>query len=149
MFTSKPLFGEIIALTEPELILSNCKSTSDSAGILNNPLPSPSYLDAVIGTFTSNLFGSIIATPLPELIFTNCKSSSASNGILNNPPPSPINKDADILPLMFTEPVNSEPLCGENTTNPKSGETDAVTEPDAILGAAAACTLVNCEPSPI
>ena len=78
----------------------------------------------------------------------NSRPSMDSGGILNSPPPSPINKDADILPLILTEPVNSEPLCGDNTTNPKLGDTDAVTEPDAILGAAAACTFCSWEPSP-
>ena len=33
---------------------------------------------------------------------------------------------------MFTEPVNSEPLSEDLTTNPKFGETDAVTLPLAI-----------------
>ena len=51
--------------------------------------------------------------------------------MLNNPLPSPLNKDADTEPLTSIEPVNSEPLSGEITTNPKSGLTDAVTEPDA------------------
>ena len=116
--------------------------------MLNNPLPSPSNRDAVIGTFTFNFNGSIIATPEPELIFTNCKSSSASNGILNNPLPSPLNKDADMEPLISTEPVNSEPLFADSTLNPKLGETDAVTEPDEILGDAAAVTFVIYVPSP-
>ena len=102
--------------------------------MLNNPLPSPSYRDAVIGTLTNNLSGSTFAKPEPELINTNSKSSSASNGILNNPPPSPTNNDADIEPLMSTEPVNSEPLSADVTTKPKSGRTDAVTEPLAING---------------
>ena len=78
--------------------------------MLNNPLPSPSNRDAVIGTLTNNFSGSTCANPEPELINDNCKSSSASNGILNNPPPSPTNRDADIEPLISTEPVNSEPL---------------------------------------
>ena len=55
------------------MILSNFKSCNASGGILNNPLPSPSYLAAVIGTFTFNLVGSMIATPEPELIFGNSK----------------------------------------------------------------------------
>ena len=33
------------------------------------------------------------------------------------------------LPLTSTEPVNSEPLLADTTTNPKSGVTDAVTLP--------------------
>ena len=42
VFTSNPLFGEITASAEPDLILSNCKSSNAFAGILNKPLPSPS-----------------------------------------------------------------------------------------------------------
>ena len=74
--------------------------------MLNNPLPSPSNRDAVIGTFTSNLFGSIIAIPEPELILANSKFSIASGGILNSPPPSPMNSDAVIEPLIATDDVN-------------------------------------------
>ena len=51
--------------------------------------------------------------------------------MLNNPLPSPLNMDADTEPVTLSEPVNVEPLSGEITTNPKSGDTDAVTEPDA------------------
>ena len=50
---------------------------------------------------------------------------------------------------MLTEPVNCEPLMGEVTTKVLPLDTDAVAEPLAIKGAAAACTFVNCEPSPI
>ena len=64
--TSNPLLGEITASTEPETILSNLRSCNANAGILNNPLPSPSYLAAVIGVFTSNLSGSCIALPEPD-----------------------------------------------------------------------------------
>ena len=51
--------------------------------------------------------------------------------MLNNPLPSPLNIDADTEPVTLIEPVNCEPLSGDITTNPKSGDTDAVTEPDA------------------
>ena len=141
------MFGEITASTDPDIILSNCKSSNASAGILNNPLPSPSYLAAVIGTFTSNLVGSIIATPEPELILANSKFSIASGGMLNNPPPSPINKDAVNEPVIDTEPVNCEPLLAF-TINLSPLATDAVAEPLAINGAAAACTFVKNLPSP-
>ena len=60
------MFGEITASTEPDLILSNCKSSNAFAGMLNKPLPSPSYLAAVIGVFTSNFNGSIIALAEPD-----------------------------------------------------------------------------------
>ena len=111
VFISNPLSGDMIALTEPDVILSNSKSTSDSAGMLNRPEPSPSYLDAVIGTFTNNLSGSITATPEPELILSSSRFSNASSGMLNRPPPSPWNKDAVIEPVIETEPVNCEPIC--------------------------------------
>ena len=139
-FTCNPLLGDISAVAEPETILSNSKSSRASAGILNNPLPSPSYLDAVIGTLTNNLLGSITANAEPEFILSNSRFSNASNGILNNPPPSPWKRDAVIEPLTDTEPVNSEPICepvAEVITLKSSPfSTDAVTEPDAILGAA-------------
>ena len=35
-------------------------------------------------------------------------------------------------PVTNKEPVNCEPLSAEITLNPKSGDTDAVTEPDLI-----------------
>ena len=41
VFTTKPKLGEITASTDPDLILSNCKSSNAFAGILNNPPPSP------------------------------------------------------------------------------------------------------------
>jgi hypothetical protein len=67
---------------------------------LNNPAPSPSYLAAVIGTFTSNLVGSIIALAEPDCILSNCKSLSADAGISNNPAPLPSYRDDVIEPLM-------------------------------------------------
>ena len=103
---SNPLFSDITASTEPDCILSILRSSNASGGMLNNPLPSPSYLAAVIGTFTSNLVGSIIAKPEPELILDNSKFSIASGGMLNNPPPSPMNSDAVIEPLIATDDVN-------------------------------------------
>jgi hypothetical protein len=45
-FTTNPVFGEIIAVAEPDLILSI--SPIDVADILNNPLPSPLNKDAVM-----------------------------------------------------------------------------------------------------
>ena len=55
---SNPLLGDITASTEPDIILSNLRSCNAFAGMLNNPLPSPSNLDAVIGTLTNNFSGS-------------------------------------------------------------------------------------------
>ena len=51
-------------------------------------------------------------------------------------------------PLTTTLPLNVEPLTIEVTKNPLSGDTDAVTEPDAIFGDAAAITFDKLEPSP-
>ena len=67
-------------------------------------------------------------------------------GKLNNPAPSPTNNDADMLPLIVTLPVNSEPLSADSTLNPKSGDTDAVTLPLANLVAFG--KLNNPAPSP-
>ena len=58
--------------------------------------------------------------------------------MLNNALPSPLNRDADIEPLMLTEPVNCEPLAADITLNLCPSATDAVAEPLAIKGAAAA-----------
>ena len=103
---SNPRASDITAIAEPETSLSNSRSVSASAGILNNPLPSPSNRDAVTGTLTFNFSGSIIATPEPELILKSSRSIIDSGGMLNNPPPSPINNDAVIEPLTEMEPVN-------------------------------------------
>ena len=85
--------------------------------------------------FTSNpLIGSTDAVTEP-LAILNASSESADCGILNKPLPSPLYWDADIEPLISTEPVNCEPLSIEVTTNPSSGVTDAVTLPLAILNA--------------
>jgi hypothetical protein len=42
VFTTSPKLGDITACADPDLILSNCKSSNAFAGILNKPLPSPS-----------------------------------------------------------------------------------------------------------
>ena len=65
VFTLNPLFGDIIASNEPEFILLNSKSSKDSAGILNNPLPSPTNRDADTGTLTNRLL-LIIAVDEPD-----------------------------------------------------------------------------------
>ena len=78
--------------------------------------------------------GDTEAVTLPLAILFN-SSDNAENGILNKPLPSPLNNDADKLPLISTEPVNSEPLAADCTTNPLFNDTDAVTEPVAILTA--------------
>ena len=56
-------------------------------------------------------------------------------------------------PVISTEPVNSEPCSSEITLNPSTGDTDAVTEPDAILDASSVKAergiLNNPAPSPL
>ena len=74
------------------------------------------------------MFGEIDAVAEPLAINVDVNA-----GILNNPLPSPLNKDADTLPLISTEPVNSLPLIADSTLNPNIGETDAVTLPLIIL----------------
>ena len=60
------------------------------------------------------------------------------------------------LPLTLIDPVNSDPLSADITTNPKSGDTDAVTEPDLISVLISASSvradlgmLNNCSPLPL
>ena len=74
----------------------------------------------------------------------------AERGISNNPAPLPLNTDADTLPLIKAEPLNSIVTDEVDSTlkNPASS-TEAVTEPVAINGATNAGTFVNWEPSPI
>jgi len=64
LFTTKPLSGETDAVAEPDIILSNCKSSSASNGILYNPPPSPLYKDADIDCDTNTEpLSSIITEP--------------------------------------------------------------------------------------
>ena len=56
--------------------------------------------------------------------------------------------NVNILPLTLILPVNCEPSSADCTTNPKLGDTDAVTEPDVILGDSTDGTFLNLLPSP-
>ena len=106
-FISNPRSSLISATAEPDSILSILRSSNASGGILNNPLPSPSYLEAVIGTFTLNICSVINANAEPVKIRSNSKSSIASGGILNNPLPSPLyTPSIDTDPDTFIDPVN-------------------------------------------
>ena len=89
-FISKPFCSEITAIAEPDSILSIFRSSNASGGMLNNPLPSPSYRDAVIGTLTLNVSSVNKANAEPVKILSNSKFSIASGGMLNNPLPSPL-----------------------------------------------------------
>ena len=89
--------------------------------------------------FTTNpLFGEIdaVADPLAILLETVASSVKAERGILNNPAPLPLNIPLPfgiiIEPLTKTLPLNVEPLSTEVTTNPVSGDTEAVTLPLTI-----------------
>ena len=149
-FISNPLVSEISATADPDSILSIFRSSNASGGILNSPLPSPSYLDAVIGTFTLNCCSVITAKAEPVKILSNSKSSIASGGMLNNPLPSPLYTPSIVTdPDTLIDPVNWEPLIGDVTINDSPFATDAVALPLAIKGDAAATTFCNCEPSPI
>ena len=73
-----------------------------------------------------------VALPLNIKFATKASGAKAVLGISNNPAPLPlkIEPDANVtLPLISTEPVNSEPLAVDSTLNPNCGVTDAVTEP--------------------
>ena len=71
-------------------------------------------------------------------VVINASSVSAERGISFNPVPLPLKNEPVAaliipstykLPLISTEPVNSEPLSADLTLNPNTGETDAVTLP--------------------
>ena len=59
--TTNPLLSLTCAKVEPDVIKSNSKSVNDSAGILNNPPPSPLNKEADNGTFTTISLGEITA----------------------------------------------------------------------------------------
>ena len=80
--------------------------------------------------FTSNpLSGSTDAVTEPVAIL-NASSVIAERGISNNPAPLPLNIDADNSLATIKLPSIEPDVF---TTNPKFGETDAVTEPLEIL----------------
>ena len=142
--TLNPNSGVTDAVTEPvdSCVVTKTSSANADKGILNNPAPSPLNNDADIEpdmltlpvnsepliVFTINLSPSLtdaVAEPLAIL-------GATVDGTLINWEPSPTKNCATTLPLTSTEPLNSLPLCVDSTLNPKSGETDAVTEPLAI-----------------
>ena len=61
-----------------------------------------------------------------------------------NPLPSPSNNEADIEPLILTEPLNVEPLSIDFTTNPLSGDTEAVTLP-LFISVETSASIASCE----
>ena len=136
--TLNPVLGDTDAVTLPLAIL-NESSVIAERGISNKPLPEPEYIDAVIVVLTTNpKFGEIDAVAEPDAILFNLKDN-ADSGISNNSAPLPLKNPDPLgiltLPLSFKLPVNWEPLCNDSTLNPKSGVTDAVTLPLAILNA--------------
>ena len=89
-------------------------------------------------------------------VLNNASGVNAALGISNNLAPLPLNDEplfTETPPLTNNEPVNCEPLSIDSTLNPYSGETDAVTEPLAILNASsesADCGILNNPlPSPV
>ena len=77
-----------------------------------------------------------VTEPVVNNVVNNASGVNAERGISNNPAPLPlyIEPDANVtLPLISIEPVNSEPLAIDFTTNPLSASVDAVTEPVAII----------------
>ena len=92
---------------------------------MNKPSPLPLNEDAVTVVLTTNpKFGEIDAVAEP-LAIRNESPVKDENGISNNPLPLPLNTDADIEPEKFDTEAN--------TSNPLSGEIDAVAEPEKIL----------------
>ena len=117
VLTSNPLFGEIEAVADPLDIL-NASFAKAANGILNNPAPLPVNTDAdtawnVEKVFTTNPWdGEIDAVALPLNIFVE-SIDKFDKSILEIYLPSPIKYEPDViikLPLISTEPVNSEPL---------------------------------------
>ena len=141
MFTTNPLFGEIDAVAEPLAIKfeSNASSVKAERGIFVNPAPLPLKNPPPIGIVTEPLTeilplkveplatevtnkpvsGATEAVTLP-LTIRNTSLANADWGISNNPLPLPVNIDAD------TGNWNVENVF---TTNPSTGEIDAVAEP--------------------
>ena len=104
-------------------------------------LPLTSTLPLILVPFstdstTNPLSGNADAVTEPDAIL-NTSWDNADNGKSNNPAPLPVNIDAD------TEKLK---LAGTFTTNPSTGEIDAVAEPLAILlisNARADCGISN------
>ena len=157
-----PLSGETDAVTEPlfisvEIRASIASFESAVNGISNNSAPLPLKVEPLF-TLIPPLTNSepVNCEPLPSDSTLNPKSGeteavtlplailnesplNADCGILNNPSPLPLKNPLPdgivTLPSTDIEPLNVEPLSAEFTTNPLLGETDAVTEPLAILNA--------------
>ena len=141
VFTTNPLFGEIDAVAEPLVILLEISASTVKAerGISDNPTPLPLKNPPPIGivilplteilplkvepltTEVTNkpVSGATEAVTLP-LEIRNTSLANADCGISNNPLPLPLNIDAE------TGYSNVENVL---TTNPSTGEMDAVAEP--------------------
>ena len=141
--TLKPKLGDTDAVVLPLDILNTSDDSAD-CGISNSPLPLPLNTDADIepekldtSANTSNpLFGEIDAVTLPLNIFEVSKLESADIGISKRFLPLPLNEPESKntpAPLTNKLPLNCVPFSVDSTFNPKSGDTDAVTLPDAIL----------------
>ena len=154
VLTTNPKFGEIDAVAEPDAInvLTNASGVNAVLGISNSlaPLPlneplvnwiSPKKVEPLTCEFTTNpSIGSTDAVTLPvanleasidcNAVIADCASSdNAVSGISNNNAPLPLNEE----PLStLTSPKKVEPISVEVTTNPSTGEVDAVTLPLAI-----------------
>ena len=77
-----------------------------------------------------------VTEPVVNNVVNKASGVNAERGMSNNPAPLPlyIEPDANVtLPLISIEPVNSEPLAADLTTNPLCASVDAVTEPVAII----------------
>ncbi len=137
-----PSSGLTEAVTLPLLISVDINASKVNAerGILFNPAPLPLKNEPVStliyppvtnkepvnceplskDSTLNPSFGDTDAVTLPLAILFN-SSDKAENGISNNPAPLPLNTDAD------TEPEKLD--VAANTSNPLSGEIDAVADP--------------------
>ena len=152
--TLKNPSGVTDAVTEPDDIKFDISASSTRAvfGILNKfaplPLNDEPLLSCKLPLINVEPLSSVLTEPVPNTLNTpsgvtdavtepvaikfdiNASSVSAVLGMLNKSSPLPLNTE----PLAsLTSPKKVDPLSTEVTTNPSTGETDAVTEPLLIL----------------
>ena len=98
---------------------------------LTNKLPLNSVVTEPVPNTLKNPSGDTDAVTEPVVIKleSNASSTNADFGILNKFSPLPLKNEPDDKNI---EPLKVEPLSIEVTTNPSSGATEAVTEPDVI-----------------
>ena len=138
----------IVPSTDKFLPTDKSLSIVASTFTVAEPVTVKSLFIVVVASTTKPLFGEITACAEPDLILSI--SPNASAGTLNKPVPSPLINAPDISPVARISPSKDADVF---TTNPSASETDAVTEPSAILAIspvnADVGMLFKSEPSPL